>query len=116
MKINPFVFRNYDIRGMVPEDLDADKIEAIGRAFGTFLQRRKIRQAVIGRDCRLSGGEFKPAFIKGLVSTGVDVIDIGMIMTQMMYYAQYRFQTNGGAILTASHNPYNFNGFKFAGI
>ena len=112
MKINPFVFRNYDIRGMVPEDLDADKIEAIGRAFGTFLQRRKIRQAVIGRDCRLSGGEFKPAFIKGLVSTGVDVIDIGMIMTQMMYYAQYRFQTNGGAILTASHNPYNFNGFK----
>ncbi|MEK7202714.1 MAG: phosphomannomutase/phosphoglucomutase, partial [Patescibacteria group bacterium] len=60
------------------------------------------------------GEEFKQAFIQGLISTGVDVIDLGMIMTQMMYYGQYRFQTNGGAMITASHNPYNFNGFKLA--
>lgn len=114
MKINPFIFRSYDIRGIVDQDLDVEKIEAIGKAYGTFLNRRKIRQAVVGRDCRLSGEEFKPAFISGLISTGVDVIDLGIIMTQMMYYSQYRFQVNGGAMITASHNPYNFNGFKLA--
>lgn len=112
MQINPFIFRSYDIRGIVDQDLDVEKIEAIGKAYGTFLNRRKIRQAVVGRDCRLSGEEYKLAFIRGLISTGVDIIDLGMIMTQMMYYGQYRFQTNGGAMITASHNPYNFNGFK----
>ncbi|NQV09138.1 phosphomannomutase/phosphoglucomutase [Candidatus Woesearchaeota archaeon] len=112
MKINPFVFRNYDIRGIVDEDLDSKKVEAIGKAYGTLLRRRKIRQAVMGRDCRLSGEEFQAAFTKGLTAMGIDIIDLGIIMTQMMYYGQYRFQTNGGVMITASHNPYNFNGFK----
>ena len=114
MKINPFIFRNYDIRGIVGQDLDAEKVEAIAKAYGTLLRRRKIRQAVVGRDCRLSGEEFQAAFIRGVTATGVDVIDIGMVMTQMMYYAQYRFQTNGGVMITASHNPHYFNGFKLA--
>lgn len=114
MKINPLIFRNYDIRGIVDVDLNVENVEAIGRAYGTFLRRRKIRQMVCGRDCRLSGESYQEAFIKGVLTTGVDVIDIGLIMTQMMYFAQYRFQTNGGAILTASHNPWNFNGFKLA--
>jgi len=114
MKVNPFIFRNYDIRGVAGEDLDADKVEAIGKAYGTFLQRRKIRQAVVGRDCRLSGEEYARAFIRGLAQTGVDAIDLGMVMTQMVYFGQYRFQTNGGAMITASHNPWNFNGFKLA--
>jgi phosphomannomutase / phosphoglucomutase len=112
MKINPFVFRNYDIRGIVPDDLDAEKVLAIAKAYGTFLRRRKILQAVVGRDCRLSGEEFQDVFIEGLISMGIDVIDLGMIMTQMMYYGQYRFQVNGGVMITASHNPANFNGFK----
>ncbi len=114
MYINPYVFRNYDIRGKAGEDFNAEKVEAIGKAYGTFLHRRKIRQAVVGRDCRLSGEEYQNAFIQGLISTGVDVIDIGMVMTQMTYYAQYRFQTNGGTMITASHNPWNYNGFKLA--
>lgn len=112
MKINPFVFRGYDIRGIVGQDLDAEKIYIIGKAFGTFLRRRKIRHAVVGRDCRLSGEEFSEVFIKGLREMGVNVIDLGMVMTQMMYYSQYCYQTNGGAMITASHNPWNFNGFK----
>lgn len=112
MKINPFIFRDYDIRGIVDEDLDRKKVEAIGKAYGTFLQRRKIRQAVVGRDCRLTGEEYLAAMIKGLIATGIDVIDLGQVMTQMIYYAQYRFQTNGGVIISASHNPSNFNGFK----
>lgn len=112
MKINPLIFRNYDIRGVVDIDLNEENVEALGKAYGTFLRRRKIRQMVCGRDCRLSGEAYQKAFMNGVISTGVDIIDIGLIMTQMMYYAQYRFQTNGGAILTASHNPWNFNGFK----
>ena len=114
MKINPFIFRNYDIRGIVDVDLDAKKVECIGKAYGTFLRRRKIRQAVVGRDCRLSGEEYQNALIKGMTAVGVDVIDLGMVMTQMVYYGQYRFQTNGGVMVTASHNPWNFNGFKMA--
>jgi len=112
LKVDPFIFRNYDIRGIVPGQLDEKQVEAIGKAFGTFLRRRKIRQAVIGRDCRLSGEKFQAAFTKGIVETGIDLIDLGMVMTQMVYYGQYRFQTNGGAMITASHNPRNFNGFK----
>lgn len=112
MKINPLIFRNYDIRGIVDVDLNVENVEALGKAYGTFLQRRKIGQMVCGRDCRLSGPDFQKAFMNGVLSTGVDIIDLGMIMTQMMYFGQYKFQTNGGAMLTASHNPVNFNGFK----
>lgn len=114
MQINPLIFRNYDIRGIVDVDLDSPKVEALGKAYGTFLRHRKIRQIVCGRDCRLSGPEFQKSFMKGVISTGVDIIDLGLVMTQMVYYGQYRFQTNGGAMLTASHNPWNFNGFKLA--
>ena len=114
MKINPFVFRNYDIRGIVGQDLDADKVYVIGKAYGTFLRRRKIRQAVVGRDCRVSGEEYQTALVRGMRETGINIINIGMVMTMMMYYGQYRFQVNGGAMITASHNPWNFNGFKLA--
>ncbi len=112
MEMNPFIFRNYDIRGIVDTDLNSEKVEAIGKAYGTLLRKRKIRQAVMGWDCRLSGEQFRDAFTRGLIQTGIKVIQLGMVMTQMMYYAQYRFQTNGGVMITASHNPYNFNGFK----
>ena len=112
MKINPFIFRNYDIRGKAGEDLDEKKVEALGKAFGTFLNKRKIYEIVVGRDSRLTGKAYKKVFIKGVISTGINVIDLGEIMTQMMYYGQYCFQTNGGAMLTASHNPWNYNGFK----
>src|SRR3989344_4226984 len=114
MKINPYIFRNYDIRGKIPEDLDFAKVKVIAKAYGTFLRRRKIHQAVVGRDCRLSSPEFHKAFVEGLVEVGVDVIDIGMVMTQMVYFGQYLFQTNGGVMITASHLPHNFNGFKLA--
>src|SRR3989338_702492 len=114
MKINPFIFRNYDIRGIADVDLDVKKVEMIGRAYGTFLRRRKIRQAVVGYDCRLTGPQYHDAFIKGMIAMGVDIIDLCMVMTQMVYFGQYRFQTNGGVMITASHNPWNYNGFKLA--
>lgn len=114
MKINPQIFRNYDIRGVVDLDLDEIKVEALGKAYGTFLRKRNIVQMVCGRDCRLSGESYQKAFENGVLSTGVDVIDLGLIMTQMMYFAQYHLHIMGGAILTASHMPKNFNGFKLA--
>jgi phosphomannomutase / phosphoglucomutase len=114
MQITPYIFRNYDIRAKYPDEIDAVKVEAIGKSYGTFLRRRKIRQAVVGYDCRITGPEFHAAYINGLTSTGVDVIDIGMCMTQMVYFGQYYFQTNGATMITASHNPKNFNGFKIA--
>ncbi|OGM18229.1 hypothetical protein A2685_01685 [Candidatus Woesebacteria bacterium RIFCSPHIGHO2_01_FULL_37_10] len=114
MQINPLIFRNYDIRGIADKDLDPGKVEAIAKAYGTFLRNRKIKQAVIGYDCRLSSPSYHEAFIKGMVSCGIDLIDLGMVMTQMVYYGQYRFQTNGGVMITASHNPWNYNGFKLA--
>ncbi|MFH1030013.1 MAG: phosphomannomutase/phosphoglucomutase [bacterium] len=114
MKVNPFIFRGYDIRGIAGKDLNSDIVEAIGKAYGTFLRRRKIRHAVVGRDCRLSGVAYMNAMIKGMREMGINVIDLGMIMTQMMYYAQYRYQTKGGVIITASHNPVNYNGMKLA--
>ena len=114
MKINPFIFRDYDVRGIADVDLNPANVEALGKSYGTFLQKRKIRQAVVGHDCRLSGPAYHEAMIKGMTSVGIDVIDLGHIMTQMMYFGQYRFQTNGGVMITASHNPWNFNGFKLA--
>lgn len=114
MKVNPLIFRNYDIRGIVDVDLNPEIVEHIGKAYGTLLRRRKIRQMVLGRDCRLSGPEYEKQFIEGVLSCGIDVIDLGHVMTQMVYAGQYFFQTNGGAMLTASHNPKNFNGFKLA--
>ena len=112
--MNPYIFRNYDIRGIVDKDLDVEKVEAIGKGYGTFLTRRKIHEIVVGRDSRLSGRDYTEAFIRGVVSCGIDVIYLGEVMTQMVYYGQYRFQTNGAAMITASHNPWNFNGFKLA--
>lgn len=114
MKVNPLIYRDYDIRGKAGEDLDAAKVEAIAKAYGTYLRRRKINEMIVGRDCRLSSEEYAQAFIKGVTAMGIDVIDIGLVMTQMMYFAQYRFQSNGGVMITASHNPFNYNGFKLA--
>ena len=112
MKINPYIFRNYDIRGIVDTDLDCAKVEAIGKAYGTFLEKRKIHDIVSARDSRLSSLSFQEAFNRGVASCGIDIVNIGEAMTQMMYFGQYRFQTNGGVMVTASHNPWNFNGFK----
>ena len=75
MKVNPYIFRNYDIRGIAGSDLNREIVEAIGKAYGTFLRKRKIGQAVVGRDSRLSGEEYSDAFVRGLSAMGIDVID-----------------------------------------
>lgn len=113
MKINPLIFRGYDLRGVTDKDLNPEIVEHLGKAYGTFLNRMRIKQAVIGRDIRLSSEDYSKAMIKGLNSTGVNTIDIGLSLVQIVYFAQYHFKMKGCVYVTASHNPPEYNGFKF---
>jgi len=109
------MFREYDIRGMVnDEELNANSAEIIGKAFGTFLDQRDITDMVVGYDCRFGSVEIKDGLVKGLRSTGRNVIVVGMCLTPMMYWAQYRYKVKGGAMITGSHNPKGWNGLKLA--
>ena len=114
MKINPYIFRGNDIRGVVGKDLNPKIVEHLGRAYGSFLSKRGIKKAVVGYDCRLTSKDYSQALIKGLVSTGINVIDIGLTLVGIFYWAQYYFNVKGGAMVTASHNPAEYNGFKLA--
>jgi phosphomannomutase/phosphoglucomutase len=110
--LKPNMFRAYDLRGLVGEELNEFSVEIIAKAFGTMLIKRGINTAVLGHDSRKSSEEFRNIFAKALASTGVNVIDLGMVITPMMYSAQYHFKTKGGAMITASHNPNEYNGLK----
>lgn len=113
-KINPEIFRGYDIRGVVDKDLNADVFYTLGRSYATFLYERRINIAVVGRDVRLTSEEYQKAFMQGLVDSGINVIDIGLTLSQIMYFAQYHFLSKGAAMVTASHNPKDYNGLKMA--
>lgn len=112
--ITPSIFRGYDIRGVVDTDLNEDVYYTIGRAYATFLYERRITEAVVGRDVRLTSEKYQNAFMEGLLDSGVDVIDIGLTLSQILYFSQYHFLTKGAAMITASHNPVNYNGLKLA--
>ncbi|MCR4311347.1 MAG: phosphomannomutase/phosphoglucomutase [Candidatus Taylorbacteria bacterium] len=114
MKVNPGIFRAYDLRGLVGKDLNAEVAEHLGKAHGTYLKRKGITELVVGRDCRASGEEYLQAFIKGLVWTGADVVNIGMTLVGTFYWSQHFLRRRGGAYVSASHNPPEYNGFKLA--
>jgi phosphomannomutase/phosphoglucomutase len=110
--MNPDVFREYDIRGVVERDLNPDLVYLLGRAIGTFAIRRNVRKMTLGRDCRLSSETYQDAVSKGIMATGVDIIDIGLCATPMLYFSIRHFGVDGGVMITGSHNPPDFNGFK----
>src|SRR5690242_12802191 len=110
--MNPEIFRPNDIRGVVDQDFTALDFTLIGQGYAKFLLDREVNKCVVGRDNRLSSPNLASALIAGLVSSGVDVIDIGEVTTPMMYFARVRLGTSGGACVTASHNPPNQNGLK----
>ena len=110
--MNPGIFREYDIRGIAGKELDDGDVVKIGRAYGTFLERDNNRRVVVGRDCRLTSDNYSTLFIEGILSTGCDVIDIGVCPTPVLYFAIHHLKTQGGAMVTASHNPAEYNGFK----
>jgi phosphomannomutase len=109
MKINPEIFKAYDIRGIYPEEINEEVVYNIGRALVEYLNSKKI---VIGRDIRNSSDELSEALIKGIAEGGADVIDIGIATTPMIYYASGKLEVNAGVIITASHNPAEYNGMK----
>ncbi|MFC1653453.1 phosphomannomutase/phosphoglucomutase [Patescibacteria group bacterium] len=110
--INPHIFRGYDIRGVADKDLSEDVYYTLGRGYATYLSERRIKECVVGRDNRLTGELYSNAFIKGLNDGGVDTYNIGLSLSQIVYFSSYHFKTKGTAMLTASHNPKEYNGLK----
>ena len=112
--INPNIFRGYDIRGVIDEDLTEDVYYTLGRAYATFLSRRRIKEAAVGRDNRRNGEIYSKAIIKGLNDGGIDTIDVGLSLSQIIYFSSYEYKTKGGVMITASHNPGDYNGLKLS--
>lgn len=110
--MNANIFREYDIRGIVDKDLTAAVYEDLGRGLGTFVRRAEGLTIVVGRDARLTGPRFSEALIEGVRSTGVGVIDIGVVPTPVVYFAANTLPVDGLAVITGSHNPPEYNGLK----
>ncbi|MBI5122853.1 phosphomannomutase/phosphoglucomutase [Candidatus Roizmanbacteria bacterium] len=107
------VFRGYDLRGIVGTDLDEENVLILAKGYATYLLQRRIYDCVLGFDSRESSPKFRDIFVKGLTESGITVYDIGITLSQICYFAQYYFRTRGMVMITASHNPKEYNGFKF---
>lgn len=107
------VFRGYDLRGLTGTELNKDTVSLLAKGYGTYLLQRRIYDCVVGFDCRLTSPEFSRIFIGELNNSGITVYDLGMTLSQICYFACYYFRTRGMAMITASHNPKEYNGFKF---
>ena len=112
MKVNEAIFREYDIRGIVGQDIDENFARTFGQAFGTYLVQKGTRNALVGYDARDSSPSYYEKSIEGILSTGIDVVGIGMVTSPMMYWARKFYKIDGGLVITASHNPKNYNGLK----
>lgn len=114
MQINPNIYRGYDLRGVAGVDLSPEAYYQLGRGYATFLTQRRISLCPVGCDNRLTSEEYKSSFIKGLNDGGIDTIDLGLSMSQIIYFSSYVFLTKAGAMITASHNPKDYNGLKLS--
>lgn len=112
-KFHPSILRAYDIRGVVGETLNIDDAYNIGRSFAAFLIAENKNKVVVGYDGRLSSVDLKESLIKGLMDSGMDVLEIGLCPTPMLYFGVYHLDSESGIMITGSHNPANYNGFKF---
>ncbi|MCK4339611.1 MAG: phosphomannomutase/phosphoglucomutase, partial [Candidatus Cloacimonetes bacterium] len=110
--LNQQIFREYDIRGVVDKDLTDIVVEDIALSFGTYLRNKDLKSIAIGSDCRLSSDRFRQIFSASLVKTGCEVKDVGTVPTPVLYFAIEQLNTDGGVMITGSHNPPEFNGFK----
>jgi len=111
-KVATEIFKAYDIRGIVGKSLTEETVELIGKALGSEAKKRGGKTITIGRDGRLSGPSFAKALARGIQSTGINVIDIGMVATPMVYFGAFHFETGSGVMITGSHNPPDYNGIK----
>ncbi len=112
MKVNPFIFREYDIRGVADIDLTDDIVYSIGKAYGTIVKQKSGKNVTVGCDVRLSSERIKETVKRGIIDSGVDVIDIGIVPTPLLYFSVFKLNTDGGIQITGSHNPKEYNGMK----
>jgi len=114
--LNEKIFREYDIRGIVGTDMNRDTAVSLGRAFGSFVQRTNpaAKQLSVGRDVRLSSGDLAAGIIEGIATTGLNVYDIGVCPTPVQYFSLFHLALDGGIMVTGSHNPPEYNGFKLS--
>ncbi len=112
--VNPAIFREYDVRGVVDKDLSEDFAHLLGRAYGTMMHRAGHKKVAIGYDVRPSSPAYAGAITEGILSSGVDVVDLGLVPTPGLYWALWNLDVKGGVMITGSHNPPEFNGFKIA--
>ncbi len=110
--LKPTIFREYDIRGVADTELLSADVADLGRGLGTLLQRKSGRRINIGRDCRLSSTRLHEALLEGLVASGCEITDIGVVPTPLLYYSAVHLEADGAVMITGSHNPSEFNGFK----
>ncbi len=111
-KIASHIFRNYDIRGIFEKELHQEAVFLIGKSIGSYIKRGCGKEIVVGRDGRLSSPKLRDWLVDGITSTGVDVVDIGMVPTPLTYFAIFHWEKDGGVMITGSHNPPDYNGFK----
>lgn len=110
--LNPAIFREYDIRGVADTELLSADVAGLGRALGTLLRRKAGRRINLGRDCRLSSPRLHEALLEGLLASGCEVTDIGVVPTPVLYYSAVHLEADGAVMITGSHNLSEFNGFK----
>ena len=110
--MNSNIFRMYDIRGIAEKDLTDEVVELIGKAYGTFMVRKQYRQISVGKDLRLSSNRIQKALTRGILSTGLNIIDVGVLPTPGLYFSIVHLNTDGAVMVTGSHNPIEFNGLK----
>ena len=110
--LKPTIFRENDIRGIADEELTDAGVELLGQAFGTYLQRHAGPSINLGRDTRLSSPRLRNALMRGLKASGCHVTDVGVVPTPVLYYSQFHLKADGAVMITGSHNPPEFNGFK----
>src|SRR3989338_5263283 len=103
------IFRGYDIRGKIPDELNGEGARVLGRAYAVYLSQRRINEAVIVGDNRIHTEELKNHFIQGMLAGGINVTDLGLGLVYFMYFAQYRYQIKGGVSVSASHNHKEYN-------
>ena len=114
MQISPAIFREYDIRGVADSDLTDPVVEAVGKAFGTWLRRRGVTKVSVGGDVRVSTARIEKAAVRGLRWAGIDVLLLGMVTTPMLYWSVPGLSLGGGLMITGSHNPMDMNGLKLS--
>ena len=112
--INPHIFREYDIRGVVDQDLTDLVVYLLAKGFGTYLRQKDLKKVSLGGDVRLSTERFRAQLIRGLKEVGMDVLDLGIVPTPVQYFSMFRLPVDGGIMITGSHNPPDYNGFKLS--